>query len=224
MRRKSFTVLKALQSLHKKKGIKTLLPSILIEVDEKTILRENSRMRSKKVHHINFYEEFYIEVSSSKGPQGFDCSFDPETYSVAVSVYRSDGSPISSFRQQVDEEGLETTFLLSTDDKERLSFIMFILHLIGEARDTKTSIFTGTRNKGSIYYREENTVKFKRIYDVKKLPSPEYEPPEPGSSGIKKRDHQVKGHYRTYKSGVKVWVKPHRRGDPALGSVTSVFT
>ena len=44
-----------------------------------------------------------------------------------------------------------------------------------------------------------------------------------GGSGIRKRDHAVLGHWRTYKNGNRVWVKAHRRGDKSLGTVTRVL-
>ena len=33
------------------------------------------------------------------------------------------------------------------------------------------------------------------------------------------REHEVRGHWRTYKSGRRVWVSPHRRGDASIGKV-----
>jgi len=39
---------------------------------------------------------------------------------------------------------------------------------------------------------------------------------------IRRRDHAVRGHWRTLKNGKRVWVKAHRRGDEALGTVTAV--
>ena len=37
----------------------------------------------------------------------------------------------------------------------------------------------------------------------------------------RRRDHSVRGHWRKYKSGKKIWIEAHRRGDPDLGTVTS---
>lgn len=37
----------------------------------------------------------------------------------------------------------------------------------------------------------------------------------------KKRLHAVRGHYRKLKSGERVWVKPHMRGDESVGRVLS---
>lgn len=46
---------------------------------------------------------------------------------------------------------------------------------------------------------------------------------ESHKTDIKKRDHEVVGHWRQYKSGKRVFVRGHRRGDPALGTVTKVY-
>ena len=37
--------------------------------------------------------------------------------------------------------------------------------------------------------------------------------------GIPKRRHEVRGHIRRYKNGMKVWVKSHERGDLSMGRV-----
>lgn len=52
----------------------------------------------------------------------------------------------------------------------------------------------------------------------------EVDEPDPQQSGItrathKKRQHQVRGHRRVYKSGRVSWVKPHWRGDKNLGVI-----
>jgi hypothetical protein len=53
----------------------------------------------------------------------------------------------------------------------------------------------------------------------------EIDSPEPGQNGVsflqsKKRMHAVRGFWRTYrKTGLRVWVKPHWRGDEKLGVV-----
>ena len=42
-------------------------------------------------------------------------------------------------------------------------------------------------------------------------------------AGGKHRDHPVRGHMRTYKSGKTVFVRAHRRGDASLGSVSHEY-
>jgi hypothetical protein len=50
-------------------------------------------------------------------------------------------------------------------------------------------------------------------------------PEEKGEpTGIRKREHEVRGHWRHYPSGNKVWIRSHTRGDPDLGTVTRVLT
>lgn len=40
---------------------------------------------------------------------------------------------------------------------------------------------------------------------------------------IRKREHAVRGFWRTLRSGNKVWVRAHTRGDPALGTVETHY-
>ena len=52
----------------------------------------------------------------------------------------------------------------------------------------------------------------------------EVDEPDPEQTGRtcvqpRKRQHQVRGHRRVYKSGKTVWVKPHWRGDKNLGVI-----
>jgi hypothetical protein len=86
---------------------------------------------------------------------------------------------------------------------------------------------TKTRNSARILERVGDTVRYARMSELSSKSGHNklrgYEPPEPCSSGIKKCEHQVRGHWRTYSSGVRVWVKSHRRGDPELGTTTRVI-
>lgn len=89
------------------------------------------------------------------------------------------------------------------------------------------SINTLTRNQPAAFIRIGDTLRYEKASSLRSRAGQEaqrcYDPPS-DPSGIKKRDHAVRGHWRTYKSGVKVWVKSHRRGDPELGTVTRVLT
>jgi hypothetical protein len=89
------------------------------------------------------------------------------------------------------------------------------------------SVNTKTRNKPSLFVREGDKLIYSRIEDVRSHAGQSrqrgYEKPaEP--SGIHKRQHDVRGHWREYSSGVRVYVKSHQRGDPALGRVTRIIT
>lgn len=48
-------------------------------------------------------------------------------------------------------------------------------------------------------------------------------PDEDSKSAGHKRQHDVSGHWRQYKSGKRVFVRAHKRGDPSLGTVTRVI-
>lgn len=86
---------------------------------------------------------------------------------------------------------------------------------------------TRTRNRPAIFQRQGDTIRYARLEELKSSAGHQaqrdYVPPDE-PSGIKKREHSVIGHWRTYRSGVKVWVKPHKRGDPELGKVTRVLS
>lgn len=93
-------------------------------------------------------------------------------------------------------------------------------------RAAEVSVNTLTRNAPSAYSREGDTLRFVRLPDLASAAGlsrqRDYErPAEP--SGIRMREHDVRGHWRTYASGVRVWVRPHTRGDPDLGRVTRVI-
>lgn len=92
----------------------------------------------------------------------------------------------------------------------------------------------GLRMKGArAYEKAEDCVRYARLHDLRSLAglahnapqaAPDLqEPADPDGSGIRKRDHAVRGHWRTYRNGARVWVQAHRRGDPELGSVTRVI-
>lgn len=40
---------------------------------------------------------------------------------------------------------------------------------------------------------------------------------------IRRREHAVRGHWRILRSGARVWVRSHRRGDDALGTVQTNY-
>jgi hypothetical protein len=55
------------------------------------------------------------------------------------------------------------------------------------------------------------------------LPKPVNEPaPERHEPAFHKRQHDVIGHWRHYKSGKTAWIEGHKRGDPKLGTITRV--
>jgi hypothetical protein len=45
-----------------------------------------------------------------------------------------------------------------------------------------------------------------------------------GGEGPSKRLHDVRGHWRTYRSGTRVWIRSHQRGDESLGIVQKEYS
>lgn len=94
------------------------------------------------------------------------------------------------------------------------------------SQPAEISVNTQTRNKPSVLARQGDSLIWSKIEDVRshagQARQKGYEPPaEP--SGIHKRLHDVRGHWREYSSGVRVFVKSHQRGDPSLGRVTRII-
>ena len=90
----------------------------------------------------------------------------------------------------------------------------------------EVSVLTGTRNSPSAWERQGDSLRYVPVSSLRSLSGiarqRAYEPPaEP--SGIKMREHDVRGHWRTYSTGVRVWVRPHKRGDAEIGRVTRVI-
>lgn len=63
------------------------------------------------------------------------------------------------------------------------------------------------------------------IVRLKKEPPVVLEEGGPADSAIStpRREHEVRGHVRTYKSGRKIWVRDHKRGDANLGRVDKEY-
>lgn len=199
-------------------------PRIVVHADYNSVRKETEKVRS--FDHVDLYSMFWIELNSPSTRRAFYCIFNEADFGLSIAVVDQDGAAIDHFTHPADDAGFRSS---KTDlSHSRLMIFNTVMATMGlmtiHREGQKTSVFTFSRNKASVFYCEGDVTKFKRIFDLKKLPSPEYMRPEPGSSGIRKKEHDVIGHYRTYKSGVKVFVRPHKRGDPSLGTVTSVFT
>ena len=93
-------------------------------------------------------------------------------------------------------------------------------------RPADVSVNTFTRNAPRQFVRQGDTLRYAPLSSLASSAGQsrqrEYAPPEE-SSGIRMREHDVRGHWRTYSSGVRVWVRSHKRGDPDLGRVTRVI-
>lgn len=87
------------------------------------------------------------------------------------------------------------------------------------------SVLTGARNMPlpKFHARQGDTIRYARITDLKSAAGQRgYTPPE-DPSGIRKRDHAVRGHW-VHRNGTRFWRRAHRRGDKELGTVTRVLT
>lgn len=147
-------------------------------------------------------------------------AYAPDETRVHVRSWNRDGKHPTSFSfSDFTERGLSD---LETIVKAQYFQAAYTLHLYTE-RAAEVSANTSTRNAPSAYAREGDTLKFARMADLASAAGQArgYErPAEP--SGIRMREHDVRGHWRTFRSGVRVWVRPHKRGDAELGRVTRV--
>lgn len=198
-------------------------PTVLMQFDERKLVKLNRKMskgdESAKV--INFYDYFWFEVERFATL----CYFTPEDYMLSIIVVRPDGSFGETFNCRVDNEGLADRETKITQNQNAfLTIVLFACYLTTKATDEKYSVFTDTRMKASLYEKRGDEAKLVRVGRPTIRPSDQYQAPEPGASGIKKREHDVREHYRRYKNGAVVRVKPHKRGDPTLGKIIKVFT
>lgn len=106
-----------------------------------------------------------------------------------------------------------------------LQLCTYALHLFSNAPLRRSSTDTLIRAAPAAYRQEGDTLRFTRLHSLAEAhcPADTYERPR-DPSGIKMRAHDVRGHWRTYKSGIRVWVRSHTRGDPALGRVQRIIT
>jgi hypothetical protein len=80
-----------------------------------------------------------------------------------------------------------------------------------------------------VYGKIGDTFRYERlsVAMVKKLYVPLAEPAlnlDQDGPAYHKRQHEVIGHWRQYRSGRRVFIHAHKRGDPELGVVTKIYT
>lgn len=92
------------------------------------------------------------------------------------------------------------------------------LRWLGE-QTSPPPVSTGARNQPSAAYRIGDTIRYARCQDLTSTITRRSDSPP---SGIRKREHSVRGHWVT-RNGVRFWRKSHKRGDPDLGRVTRVL-
>ena len=147
-------------------------------------------------------------------------AYRPDETRVHVRSWNRDGKhPTSFWFSDFTEKGLTDLEIIA---KAQYFQAAYTLHLYTE-RAAEVSVNTLARNAPSAFAREGDTLRFARMSDLASAAGQArgYERPvEP--SGIRMREHDVRGHWRTFRSGVRVWVRAHKRGDAALGRVTRV--
>jgi hypothetical protein len=148
----------------------------------------------------------------------------PDDQRVNVRAWNRNGKLVGNFSFcEFTDRGLTD---LETVIKAQYFQAAFTLHIHTESA-AEVSVNTLSRNAPRAYRKEGNTLRFVPIADLATAAGHARQrdyvrPDEP--SGIRMREHDVRGHWRTFPSGARVWVKPHRRGDPELGRVTRVVS
>lgn len=196
-------------------------PTIIVYFREQYLIKLNKQRKQQNnlIHSINFYEHFWAETDK----WGAACVFEPDDQIIYMAVFDRKGKGVTAFTHGVGESDLYSTDHLNQYQETVLKATLYMMHLVTESADSKKSVFTGQKNKCSLYELSQDEVKYVSVRKPKRIPSDEYVAPEAGSSGIKMREHDVHGHWRHYKNGAKVWVRPHKRGDPNLGKITKIF-
>lgn len=116
-------------------------------------------------------------------------------------------------------------------DWQKLAIAQYVRAALVLASYTETpadvSVLTGTRNTPGAWERQGDSLRYVPVQSLRTLSglhrTRDYARPE-DPSGIRMREHDVRGHWRTYSTGVRVWVRAHKRGDAAIGRVTRVIT
>lgn len=147
----------------------------------------------------------------------------PDDERVFLVAWNNRGKKIADFSfSSFTEDGLSDVEIICKAEYYRASYT---LHIYTEGT-AEVSVNTLSRNRPSAYRREGDTMRFAKLDDLASAAGQarqrDYQRPEE-PSGIKMREHDVRGYWRTYPSGVRVWVRPHKRGDASLGRVTRVL-
>jgi len=110
--------------------------------------------------------------------------------------------------------------------KQAVNTISNLVHILrASEKQADPSVNTHDRNKASGFVRVGDTIRYDYLEDLASQSGNDalrgYVRPEV-SSGIRKREHQVRGHVRI-RNGRTIWVRSHKRGDAELGRVTRVI-
>lgn len=126
----------------------------------------------------------------------------------------------NSFEFNIDPEGhIQSTKKIRLTEYETgmLTLVMAIQNLIADNTKKAHTVLEVDPSRVEVWKPKGNKTQLVRVYRNF------WNPVDSGEKRemiIKKRDHAVRGHWRYYlKSNRRSWVRQHRRGDPALGTV-----
>lgn len=149
-----------------------------------------------------------------------------------ISSFDKRGNLYETYRVPLESDRsttiMQRSHLTPTQEVEANACLLFFADLWRRTEaPAEVAVNTMTRNAPSAFAKVGDTVRYATLDDLRSAAGQTrqrgYQPPEE-PSGIRKREHAVRGHWRHYSSGVKVWVRAHKRGDPDLGRVTRVLT
>lgn len=196
---------------------------------------------------ISFWRRFWLEIpyrDSAKKAYGMLCevlSEDLQNFeSMRVTVYNSSyenrgqfmvGEYFAKLIDESDPIAVAYSGLCSS-----LSYTLHYLNVRERYEKGSDDSIASAQRKNKVEYHAQagDTIRYIRVNtdEVRKAriqartkhTQPEVvEVADKEGPGHHKRQHDVAGHWRTYKSGKRVFVRAHQRGDPALGTVIRVY-
>lgn len=191
--------------------------------------------------NLNFWENFWIESATCienkprayavhcYGPPG---SENLDEFSVTIWNARAEHRGTFKFGDYWIGHVRDVNMPRASDDEyayEGLAgAIAFHLHYFSkrlrETVNVPASVHVTDKSVGmSTYVKVGDTLRYERVnYDeVRKLYMRTV--PQAHEPAYHKRQHDVVGHWRQYKSGKRVYVRAHTRGDPKLGVITKIY-
>lgn len=206
-------------------GSIAIKPTVVLWFDEKWLMRKNEdrKRNQENIHTVNFYNEMWLETD---GVHMF-ATYDPGTGYLGLSIAMSNGLEQSVYgRYKINvlpERISEEIARLKPWVANNVNKLLFAMWLLTQAGDERESVFTDENRYASLHELSGDETFWVPVTRTRYKPSDKYEAPEPGSSGITKREHDVCGHWRYFKNGSRTWVRSHKRGDPNKGTITKVY-
>ncbi len=196
--------------------------------------------------HLSFWSNFWIEwprlVDSVDGRiakgMAMHVTLDPQKESFSdsrVKLYNHDGEKRSDFI--IGDYFLVDTPLNPSPDFEPISgccmslaYALHYLHMRHDVDATEDIVQAIDRRAGN----RKPTVFMERVGDTIRFQTVRFQSiahkrihgerePKSGEPSHHKRQHEVIGHYRHYKSSKVAFIRAHKRGDPTLGIITKVY-